>query len=897
MTRDTRWARTLAATVVAVTVPLATLTFLTGGPTAALAAVPAADPSTLPAVISPSPSASTLPATESPTASPSAVPSTLPATVSPRPTASPSTLPATLSPEEIAKLNATTSGTKYTITFAARWCPSYESVRANRARNNIMESLQNLGPDTNYTSGQAVSPAKEDEPPQSACTPLTGWNFQLGDGIAGKTPGTNLSKVSDPGAVVTTTPSVPELSPAGNVTTGSVAGAVTLELSEDQVRAANSHKLWVQGGTATQPLGPIPGQYGFASLRCANDNLNGDNVEYISFTTNQRHVFCYTYLVKPPPKAGVIVIKKAVPDVTAPDITFNFGGNVSFNPGGAFSLRKGQSVEFVRGASADTGFDWVVTEDVPKDWSLRASCQSAKGTSETRAEGDNGVSITLAAGDTVTCTFTNSPNPPPNRLELGKYAKGGSGEFGFTVTGPDGATIDTRTLSVPREQLVRIGSYEMTKAGTYTVTETLPTSPKGTWALTAIVCKDATATARVVDATTATIDVVDPKAGGVGCALVNTFDSDAASLTIRSQTVGGAGGPSSYEITPESVVTASQEGARLQRADNTTADTFVTALPVTPADATDDLEPKRYAIQGFGPRATADGGWDLVSITCSGATIRGLNLATGHITVNLPPKGAVVCDYVWELDRPVTLDVTKDEVLAGGSRTSDVDIVVSCTNGAAGRLTVRPQDTLPASMTPTLRFVESTTCRVTETAPGGNPVDTAWRLTGPTSTTTGSGPVVDVRINHSDNPGAAYAVTFTNTYRSGTPTTPPTPPPTEPPSGGGGSSGGTEQVPVDPPALPEVIDPEEPNVVLPGEVETNAGRRARVSVVCTPLGRSGLFGRAPMGDVRLCEVTKDRDGRVTVRVLVRPVRVTVTLSAPAKGEYRDYRFTRSWIVR
>ncbi len=111
---------------------------------------------------------------------------------------------------------------------------------------------------------------------------------------------------------------MPELSPAGNDTGRSIAGAVTLELTDAQVRAANSHKLWVQGGTATQPLGPVPGQYGFASLRCANDNLNGDNVEFISFTTNQRNVFCYTYLVKPPPKAGVIVIKKAVPDVTAP---------------------------------------------------------------------------------------------------------------------------------------------------------------------------------------------------------------------------------------------------------------------------------------------------------------------------------------------------------------------------------------------------------------------------------------------------------------------------------------------------------------------------------------------------------------------------------------------------
>ena len=272
-----------------------------------------------------------------------------------------------------------------------------------------------------------------------------------------------------------------------------------------------------------------------------------------------------------------------------------------------------------------------------------------------------------------------------------------------------------------------------------------------------------------------------------------------------------------------------------------------------------------------------------------------VNRATGHITVTLPPKGAVVCDYVWELDRPVTLDVTKVEVLAGGARTSDVDIVVTCDNNATGRLTVRPQDALPASMSPTLRFVESTDCRVAEIAPGGNPVSIAWKLTGPTGTTSGTGPVVDVRLNHSDNPGAAYAVTFTNTYRSGSPTTPPSPPPTDPPSGGGGD-GGTEQVPVDPPVLPEVIKPEIPTVVLPGEVETNAGKPARVNVTCAPLSRQAA-GRAPQGDVRLCIVSKDANGRVTVRVLVRPVKVTLTLSAPATGSYDAYRLTRSWVVR
>ena len=42
------------------------------------------------------------------------------------------------------------SRASYTVTFVARTCTQYTDVFANRSRNNIMESLENLGLDTNY---------------------------------------------------------------------------------------------------------------------------------------------------------------------------------------------------------------------------------------------------------------------------------------------------------------------------------------------------------------------------------------------------------------------------------------------------------------------------------------------------------------------------------------------------------------------------------------------------------------------------------------------------------------------------------------------------------------------------------------------------------------------------
>ncbi len=89
----------------------------------------------------------------------------------------------------------------FKVTFAARACPQYTDVRANRARNNIMESLEDLGPDTNYGTPFLVNPAKEDAPPQSRCQPLADWRFQLGRGYETRAvtgPWGSLSKVTRP---------------------------------------------------------------------------------------------------------------------------------------------------------------------------------------------------------------------------------------------------------------------------------------------------------------------------------------------------------------------------------------------------------------------------------------------------------------------------------------------------------------------------------------------------------------------------------------------------------------------------------------------------------------------------------------------------------------------------
>ena len=132
-------------------------------------------------------------------------------------------------------------GTGYRVTIAARECPSYTDITANRARNDIQESLEDLGPDTTYSAGQPIDPAKE-AADQPNCTPLSDWRFTLGQGYQSRAvsgPWGSLSIVTDPyGTDIVTLPQTPLLDPAGSPTGQSIAGAVTIELTQAQLERA-----------------------------------------------------------------------------------------------------------------------------------------------------------------------------------------------------------------------------------------------------------------------------------------------------------------------------------------------------------------------------------------------------------------------------------------------------------------------------------------------------------------------------------------------------------------------------------------------------------------------------------------------------------------------------------
>jgi hypothetical protein len=518
----------------------------------------------------------------------------------------------------------------YLVTFVARQCPTYQDITANLARNNIQESLQDLGADTAYTPGQPISPSVE-TPNQPACTALPGWQFTFGNGINGTTPGTNLSRVSNPTSPsFTTEASVPLLDTSGNPTGSSIAGAVTTTLTPAQVTAAAQHQLWVQGGTTTDPLGTAAfgTRYAFGALRCAIDNLNGDNVEWVGFPSGQSHVFCYYYAVDQKPLPGTITIAKTLTNAGVTTPTFPFSGTVSYNPGQVFDVPAGQSVSFTR----DSNVNWNFQEQALAGYSFTSAvCTSQNGLSTFNGQAapvgtpvtfDTNVLVTvdLAPADVATCTYTNARNEVD--LTVFKQTIGGVGTFPVTVTPPIGAptalSATTTTEGVPAEACTvapvtcDVIDNPATLPADYTVAETLPaTTGAGSWAVTAFDCNGVAgpvATSQTVHVTSAL--------ESLACTFTNTF-TPTGSITLTKTTVGGTG-TTEFSVVPDPPSDQADTADPIYSATTTAPDVPATATQVSGDYSLDSLDLGRYSVVESGPDDTAAGSWAPQGITCNG---------------------------------------------------------------------------------------------------------------------------------------------------------------------------------------------------------------------------------------------------------------------------------------
>ena len=262
----------------------------------------------------------------------------------------------------------------YTVQLHALSCPSYSDVRANLPKAGGGAVDAELGATNaaregvpSYVSGASVSPTTEAADNGPGCTPIPGWQFTIGTGWAlnsnGATAGVDgLSIVTGADALPT---GITQPAPTG------ADGVSTLTLTGP---VPGNDVLRVQGGTPAQPLGPTPGQYGFAALRCSTDHLNQDNVEYLDLASSGSTTYCYAYYVTPAPGYAAVTVTKQVTGVSGATQPFAFtlgGGGLtlpasfSLAPGGSHTVyvpMTGEAVAPLTLTEAEPSVSWTLSQ-------------------------------------------------------------------------------------------------------------------------------------------------------------------------------------------------------------------------------------------------------------------------------------------------------------------------------------------------------------------------------------------------------------------------------------------------------------------------------------------------------------------------------------------------------
>jgi uncharacterized repeat protein (TIGR01451 family) len=396
--------------------------------------------------------------------------------------------------------------------------------------------------------------------------------------------------------------------------------------------------------------------------------------------------------------SGTITVKKvADPDTGTQAFTFT-----ATYSGTGFTLEHGHSTT---SGPLDEG-PYAVTETVPAGWTLTGlTCQVLTSTvltstvvssTYTPTLETGSVEIELAAGDAVTCTFTNTKKANII-VEKQTLPDGDSSVFEFT--GDIDASLSDGEKTEPKE----------VDPGTYTVSETVPSG----WDLTAISCTDANSGGSGDAA------IFNAEAGEVvTCTFTNT---KRANIVVEKQTLPD-GDSTAFDFNGDIVHTLS---------DGETA--------------SKQVDPGTYTVS-----ETVPSGWDLTAIACTDDNSTG---SGNTATFNVEMGEIVTCTFTntrktgqlkvlkvlepdtdpgyFDLEIDGTIerynasdgDATLKETVGTGDHTvgetagfdTDLDAydtIISCVDEAGAEVTA----TTGASLTVTVNEDDDILCTITNTA-------------------------------------------------------------------------------------------------------------------------------------------------------------------------------------
>jgi hypothetical protein len=583
----------------------------------------------------------------------------------------------------------------YQVTFVARSCDSYARIMGNRVRDNRMESAAPTGRDNTYQDGQAVDPAVETAN-SAGCVPLNGWQFSLG---AGQEKKGALSTVTTPAVSSgSTAAGVPLLDGTGQKTANVIDGAVTVVLTDDQAKAAARHQLWAQGGTPGDPLlaGALPG-YGFGALRCAADGHTGGNVQWIGFPSGVRHVFCYAYYVKSAAATGTLIVRARSAKASGYPQRFAFDASPSYTGDKRISVDTTTDATFVRGSG---GAPATVVSRTPAGWALTdLTCtKTGAGRSLTATDVPTGqATVTLAAGEVVTCTFTYTPPASPPGLTLRLYGDSTGGAFNLSVAGEGGPRLLTATPTGDGSATVAAGADLSTLLpGAYPVTVTAPAGETAVWSLTGVGCGE---TELKPDGLTVTV-LISADAP-TDCAL--RVSRKAGGLELRGVTIGGTGA-ASFAVTPR------KEGAPGWSGVATTTGLGVAAI--AQGDVPQALPFGEYLVTPIPPISTVDGSWRLSSFACDPGESQDMPNVGADVVPISAGEPAAKCTATYLFQSAHQLQVTLRFAGSVEGRGGAVLLDVNCADGSTGRAVLGTGDNGEASLPVPLGFLSPTKCTI-----------------------------------------------------------------------------------------------------------------------------------------------------------------------------------------
>ena len=231
----------------------------------------------------------------------------------------------------------------------------------------------------------------------------------------------------------------------------------------------------------------------------------------------------------------------------------------------------------------------------------------------TTDRGDARTTIFLAAGDTVTCTYTDTLRPTAGALLLRKISESGVGTFGFEVHSLSDMFQTSRSITTRIRGFPAVARPIKLDPGRYRITEALPqTPPRQHWTLEGITCNGRRSSGIVS---------IRSLRGSV-CTFTNKLHQ-ASGLAVRQVTLGGVG-TTGFVIErlgePDTqyrkvATTTSPGSASLARGDSTLGIPFGLYM-ITQTDTASD------------PPAT----WTLTTVSCNGRLVP---FAQGRAVVRL----------------------------------------------------------------------------------------------------------------------------------------------------------------------------------------------------------------------------------------------------------------------